>query len=232
MRVLTYVLLMTLASSASAKEAVILLHGMVRTDKSMAKMAAALEKDGFIVLNVDYPSRSATVEPLATKVIGAALADPKLKDATRIHFVAHSLGGILIRHYMKTKRPANLGRVVMLGPPNQGSEVVDKIGDTRAFTAINGPVGKQLGTGPGSVPNQLGPVDFELGIIAGDRSLNWINSLGMIPGPDDGKVSVERTKVAGMKEHRVLHVTHPYLMKNARAIRETIHFLRHGRFTP
>jgi triacylglycerol lipase len=232
MRVLLHVLLMTLASTTSAKEAVILLHGMVRTDKSMAKMAAALEKEGFIVLNVDYPSRETTVEPLATKVIPAALADPKLKDATRIHFVAHSLGGILIRHYFKTNRHDRLGRVVMLGPPNQGSEVVDKIGDWRTFTAINGPVGRQLGTGPDSVPNQLGPVDFELGVIAGDRSINWINSLGMIPGPDDGKVSVARTKVAGMKAHRVLHVTHPYLMKNARAIRETVHFLRHGQFIP
>lgn len=232
MRVLTYVLLMISAIAASAKEAVILLHGMVRTDKSMARMAAALEKDGYTVLNVDYPSREATVEPLAAKVISAALADPKLKDATRIHFVAHSLGGILIRHYFKTQRPANLGHVVMLGPPNQGSEVVDKIGDWHTFTAINGPVGQQLGTGPDSVPNQLGPVDFELGVIAGDRSINWINSLFMIPGPDDGKVSVERTKVAGMKAHLVVHVTHPYLMKNARAIRETIHFLRHGQFSP
>ncbi len=221
---------MIIASVASAKEAVILLHGLARTDKSMAKMAAALEAEGFTVLNVDYPSREATVEALANKVIPAALADPKLKDAERLHFVTHSLGGILVRQYLKTEHPTNLGRVVMLGPPNQGSEVVDRIGDWRAFSAINGPAGKQLGTGPDSVPNQLGPVDFELGVIAGDRSINWINSL-MIPGPDDGKVSVERTKVAGMKAHLILHATHPYLMKNARAIRETINFLRHGQFT-
>jgi hypothetical protein len=117
----------------------------------------------------------------------------------------------------------------MLGPPNQGSEVVDQIGGWRLFTAINGPAGQQLGTGQDSVPNQLGPVDFELGVIAGDRSINWINSL-MISVPDDGKVAVERTKVAGMKAHRVVHVTHPFLMKNRAVIRETIHFLRHGRF--
>ncbi len=221
---------MTLATAMSAKEAVVLLHGLARTDKSMVKMATALEAEGFIVLNVDYPSREATVEALATRVIDAALANPKLQDAERIHFVTHSLGGILVRQYLKTKRPDRLGRVVMLGPPNQGSEVVDKIGDTRVFSAINGPAGQQLGTGPDSVPNQLGPVDFELGVIAGDRSINWINSL-MIPGPDDGKVSVERTKVAGMKAHLVVHVTHPYLMKNAQVIRETIQFLRTGGFT-
>jgi triacylglycerol lipase len=213
-----------------SNEAVVLLHGLARTDKSMTKMAAALEAEGFTVLNIDYPSREATVEALATTVIDAALANPKLEGTERIHFLTHSMGGILVRQYLKTKRPANLGRVVMLGPPNQGSEVVDKIGDTFVFSAVNGPAGQQLGTGPDSVPNQLGPVDFELGVIAGDRSINWINSL-MIPGPDDGKVSIERTKVAGMKAHLVLHVTHPYLMKNATAIRETIHFLRHGRFT-
>lgn len=229
MRVLAYVFFMTLAGTASAYEAVILLHGMVRTDKSMAKMAAALEREGFVVVNVDYPSRTDTVAPLAAKVIPAALADPRLAGATRIHFVTHSLGGILVRQFLKANRPDRLGRVVMLGPPNQGSEVVDRIGDWRTFAALNGPAGRQLGTGPESVPSQLGPVDFELGVIAGDRSINWINSL-MIPGPDDGKVSVARTKVAGMKAHRVLHATHPYLMKNRRAIRETIHFLRHGEF--
>ena len=221
---------MTCIGIASAKEAVILLHGLARTDQSMTKMASALEAEGFTVLNVDYPSREATVEQLATKVIEAALADPKLKGPERIHFVTHSMGGILVRQYLKTRRPALLGRVVMLGPPNQGSEVVDKLGDTHVFTAINGPAGNQLGTGPDSVPNRLGPVNFELGVIAGDRSINWINSV-MIKGADDGKVSVERTKVAGMKAHLVIHATHPYLMSNAEAIRETIHFLRHGAFT-
>ena len=229
--ILPVLCLVTFTTTASAQEAVILLHGLARTDRSMAKMAAALEAEGFTVLNVGYPSREATVEALAARVIAGALADPKLKDASRIHFVTHSMGGILVRQYLKTNRPAHLGRVVMLGPPNQGSEVVDQIGAWRVFSTINGPAGRQLGTGTESVPNQLGPVDFELGVIAGDRSINWINSL-LIPGPDDGKVSVERTKVAGMQAHRVVHVTHPYLMKNAAVIRETIHFLRHGQFSP
>ena len=221
---------MIFATVSSAGEAVVLLHGLARTDKSMTKMASALEAEDYTVMNVNYPSREATVEVLATMVIDAALADPRLKDTERIHFVTHSMGGILVRQYLKTRRPHRLGRVVMLGPPNQGSEVVDKIGDTQVFKSINGPAGQQLGTGPDSVPNQLGPVNFDLGVIAGNRSINWINSL-MIPGPDDGKVSVERTKVAGMKAHLVVHATHPYLMRNAQVIRETIHFLREGRFT-
>jgi pimeloyl-ACP methyl ester carboxylesterase len=220
---------MILTGTALGKEAVILLHGLARTDKSMAKMAAALEADGFTTLNVDYPSRAATIEDLAAKTIDAALADPKVAEASRIHFVTHSMGGILVRCYLKTHHPARLGRVVMLGPPNQGSEVVDKLGDTWVFSAINGPASRQLGTNPDSLPNRLGPVDFELGVIAGDRSINWINSL-MIPGPDDGKVSVERTKVGGMKAHCVVHASHPFLMRDAEVIELTITFLRSGSF--
>src|SRR5262245_30977643 len=102
LRFMLFCVTASIATASPAKEAVILLHGMVRTDKSMARMAAALEKEGFVVLNVDYPSRTDTVEPLAAKVISAALSDPKLKDATRIHFVTHSLGGILVRQYLKT----------------------------------------------------------------------------------------------------------------------------------
>jgi hypothetical protein len=139
------------------------------------------------------------------------------------------MGGILIRQFLQTNTIERLGRVVMLGPPNRGSEVVDSLGDYQLFASINGPAGKQLGTDSNSVPNRLGPVTFELGVIAGDRSINLINS-SMIDGPDDGKVSVANTKVDGMKQHLVLHVTHPYLMKNERVIRETICFLRTGSF--
>jgi pimeloyl-ACP methyl ester carboxylesterase len=217
--------------SVSGKEAVILLHGLARSDKSMAKMASALTAEGYDVINVDYASTKAPINTLAAEAIGPALAEAKVRQATRVHFVTHSMGGILVRQYLKAHPIERLGRVVMLGPPNQGSEIVDKLGDTWIFSAINGPAGRQLGTKPDSLPNQLGPVDFDLGVIAGDRSINWINSL-LIAGADDGKVSVERTKIKGMKAHLVIHATHPYLMKNPRAIRETVHFLREGKFIP
>jgi hypothetical protein len=119
----------------------------------------------------------------------------------------------------------------MLGPPSGGSEVVDRLRSWWLFKKINGPAGAELGTGDDSVPRSLGPVTFETGVIAGDRSINWINSL-MIPGPDDGKVSVEHTKVAGMKEHLVLHATHPFLMRNPQAIQATLRFIRNRSFRP
>ena len=171
----------------------------------------------------------ATIGQLAETVVGRAVADCENDGATRIHFVTYSLGGILVRSYLARHAIANLGRVVMLGPPNQGSEVVDKLGGWRLFKKINGPAGNELGTDKDSVPNKLGPADFDVGIIAWNRSINWINSW-LIPGRDDGKVSVERTKLAGMADWIQLPVSHPFIMRNPAAIRQTICFLREGKF--
>lgn len=227
--ILLLIAILSLTTPAYAADGVILLHGLSRSNSSMAKMESALTEAGFVVENVDYPSRAASVEQLSEAVIGRVQESPKLKACAKIHFVTHSLGGILVRSYFKRHDFARLGRVVMLGPPNQGSEVVDTLGSWLVFRKVNGPAGGELGTGPDSTPNRLGPVEFELGVIAGDRSINWINSL-MIEGRDDGKVSVERTKVTGMKEHLVVHATHPYLMKNKAVIENTIQFLKTGSF--
>ncbi len=219
-----------LASAADNRECVILLHGLCRTSGSMLPLEHALTVAGYRVWNVDYPSRTAAIEKLSEDAIGRAVADCQKAGATKLHFVTHSLGGILVRSYLARHAIPNLGRVVMLGPPNQGSEVVDKLGSWWLFNKLNGSTARrELGTDKDSVPNQLGPANFCVGVIAGDRSINWINSL-MIPGPDDGKVSVERTKLAGMSDHLVLHVTHPFLMRNRTVIRQTISFLRTGKF--
>jgi hypothetical protein len=220
-------LIMTLP--ARATEGVVLLHGLCRTTASMNKMERALTAAGYYVENIDYPSRTAAIEKLSDEAIGRALAEPQLQACARIHFVTHSLGGILVRSYFKRHAPGKLGRVVMLGPPNQGSEVVDNLKNWWLFRKLNGPASGELGTDPASTPNKLGPVNFELGVIAGDRSINWINSL-MIKGKDDGKVSVERTKVDGMKAFIVVHVAHPFLMTNKGVIENTLHFLKYGDF--
>ncbi len=241
-----------LTPASENQECVILLHGLCRTSRSMLPMERALAASGYRVVNVDYPSRTAAIETLSEDAIGRALKElerraparlveeprgqaervlgvPAQAEVTKIHFVTHSLGGILVRNYLSRHTIPNLGRVVMLGPPNQGSEVVDKLGAWRLFKKLNGPAGNELGTDKNSTPNQLGPANFCVGVIAGDRSINWINS-ALIPGRDDGKVSVERTKLAGMSSHIVIHATHPFLMRNRTAIRQTLHFLRVGKF--
>jgi hypothetical protein len=229
---ITVLLLFTLsvAEAPPPKEAIILLHGLCRTHSSMNKMEGRLKEAGFVVVNVDYPSRTASIEALSDAAIGPALENPTLKDCPKIHFVTHSMGGMLVRSYYARHEHGRLGRVVMLGPPNRGSEVVDSLKSWSLFQKLNGPAGGEMGTDAESTPNRLGPVHFECGVIAGDRSINWINSLGMINGKDDGKVSVENTRVEGMKEHLVVHTTHTFMMRNNTVIEATICFLKNGTF--
>ncbi len=204
----------------------ILLHGLARTASSMEKLEFSLQKENFHVVNPGYPSRDHSIQELSAIAITPALEQCSNRQ---INFVTHSLGGILLRHYLSTRDIPDLHRVVMLGPPNQGSEVVDSMKDVPGFNFINGKAGRQLGTGESSIPNQLGSADFDVGIIAGSRSINFILSY-LIPGIDDGKVSVERTKIEGMNDHIVIPTTHTFMMSNKHVIRQVVYYLNHGKF--
>jgi len=206
---------------------VILLHGLARSDKSMLTLQRVLEKKGYCVINSDYNSRAGDIKTLAVKAIEPALA--ACRPGQPVHFVTHSMGGILVRQYLALHQIDNLGRVVMLGPPNKGSEVVDNFRNTPGFHFFHGDAGLELGTGEASVPNKLGEADFDLGIIAGTRTVNLILST-MIPGANDGKVSVESTRLEGMKDHIEMGVTHPFMMSNDAVIEQVVHYLESGRF--
>ena len=213
----------------NAGEGVILVHGMARSKRAMRKMGQSLAAEGYRVCNLGYPSTEKTLKPLVNEHLAPAIERCRRAGFRRINFVTHSLGGIMLRAYLAETPMPDFGRAVMLSPPNQGSEVVDTLGDWAAFDWLNGPVGDQLGTGEGSMPLSLGPADFELGIITGDRSINWILSM-YIPGPDDGKVSPERARLEGMKAFQVIHATHPMIVRNREAIRLTLRFLERGTF--
>ncbi len=210
-----------------AKESVVLLHGLARSSHSMVKLETALEKEGYDVVNIGYPSRQFEVEKLSEIVSEKIVSETA--DAEKIHFVTHSMGGIIVRYIQQHFPLDNIGRVVMLSPPNRGSEVVDKLAAYWIFKLINGPAGLQLGTSSEDLISELGPADFELGVITGDRSINCILSL-MIPGKNDGKVSIERAQLNGMNDFKVVHATHPFIMKKKKVIDDVISFLNSGKF--
>ena len=212
------------------RDGVLLLHGIARRAASLHPMERRLVEAGYATLNLDYPARrldlSGIVEGIAPTV--AAFGG----RVGRLHVVTHSMGGLVARALIARHRPANLGRVVMLGPPNGGSEVADALHRLAAYRCFFGPAGAELVTGRSpALTALLGSVDFPLGVIAGDRTLDPLASRFWLRGPNDGRVTVARTRVEGMADHRVLPTTHPLMMRDRRVQAETLHFLTEGRFS-
>lgn len=209
---------------------VVLLHGLARSADSMKPLAEHLQSLGYETCNVSYPSTKHTVEILSANYVLPSIRKCFPDIGKPISFVTHSLGGIIVRQLAHMNLDLNFGRVVMLAPPNHGSEVVDKLGGLWLFHAINGPAGVELGSDSNSLPNSLGPAQFEVGVITGDFSINLILST-MIKGEDDGKVSIESAKLEGMSDFRVVSVSHPFIMKNHEVWGLVVNFLDHGAFS-
>lgn len=211
-------------------ECVILIHGLARTYRSMWNMEKKLRSAGYLTVNLDYPSRSKTIEQIAAEDVSAAIDQCAINNAKVINFVTHSMGGIITRKRIKDNRPDRLGRVVMLSPPNKGSKIADVLKNRWYYHWINGPAGQQLTTAPDSLPNSLGPVDYPVGIITGNDPAFFDTWSTFIPGINDGKIGVEQTKLEGMSDFLIVPESHTYIMDSKRVQDETVHFLKYGFF--
>jgi len=208
-------------------QTVVLLHGLSRTSRSMRPMANALQSRGYKVCNINYPSRYFSVKKLASHYVL-----PRIKDcigkAKTTHFVTHSLGGIIIRQLDTELQDYSVGKIVMLSPPNQGSEAVDVFSKVWGFETITGPAGSSLGTDENSVPNSFPIPSIPFGIIAAKYSNSFMSWL--IPGDDDGKVALKRMKLKGMKDFIVTKNTHSFMMRDPKVIDQVEYFLQHANF--
>ncbi|MBW4538999.1 MAG: alpha/beta fold hydrolase [Myxacorys chilensis ATA2-1-KO14] len=208
---------------------VVLVHGLGRTSLSMKKPERFLAQKGYTVVNFSYPSIRFDIETLANQYLKQALLEHCIDPSRKIHFLTHSLGGILARTYLKNEVIHSLGRVVMLAPPNQGSELADFLKELTLYQWLLGSAGQQLGTDSASLPIQLGRVNFELGIIAGDKNINPFSSFIFISA-NDGKVSVDRAKVEGMKDFLIVRRSHTFLMNDKDVLEQACFFFQNGCF--
>jgi pimeloyl-ACP methyl ester carboxylesterase len=211
-------------------EAVILIHGMIRSSKSMRKLQRNLELEdaGFRTFSFDYPSTRVDIERAAEYLHGTI---ESLHGIERIHFVVHSMGGLVVRAYLARHADPRIGRMVMIATPNSGAELADRFRGNALYRAILGPAGQQLNRDPDGFIAQLPIPEFEFGIIAGGRgTAAGYNPL--IPGDDDGTVSVASTRLAGARDFVLLDRLHTFLITAPEARDYTVRFLQEGRFRP
>lgn len=214
---------------SNEKGHVILLHGMFRSSYAMEPIEKFLRAQGYEVTNVSYPSTEYEIEKLVADYLAPEVDQLMNQGAKEIHFVTHSMGGILVRYYLKNNSIDNLGKVVMIAPPNKGTPLADLFSDSDWINAGNSPAKTQLSAEEGSWVQQLGPVEFELGVIAGNYNTNWVTSW-LLSGEDDGVVSVDSTKVENMKDFITVPEKHYYLRASITVLQQAAYFLKHGEF--
>ena len=216
-------------TSGNTTECVILLHGLGRLRQSMRRLEQHLKGLGYTTINLAYPSTTKSIETIAETHLARAVESCEAGDAVKIHFVGHSLGGIIVRQYLQRNSVPSGSRLVMLSPPNQGSELVDLLLHVPVYEWITGPAGQEIGRGPEAVVHFLKPVEIEVGVIAGNRSINPLFS-AFLEGADDGMVSVKSTMLSEMSDFIMVPSTHTFIMRSPEVMRQVAHFLKHGKF--
>ena len=211
------------------RDGVVLLHALARRPGSMARLAEALAASGYETLAPAYPSRRKTIADIARGLAPAIAVFGARVD--RLHFVGHSMGGLVARAVIAGSRPARLGAVVTLGTPHGGSEIVDLLQRSAAFRAFYGPAFAELSRAASADLNaRLGPLDYPLGAIAGTRALNVVAGWFVLPRPNDGTVSVASAQPPGAWDRCLVACDHLSLPRDRRVMALACEFLTEGRF--
>jgi pimeloyl-ACP methyl ester carboxylesterase len=209
-------------------EIVVLLHGIFRTKRSMRTLEKALIKQGYQVLNMGYPSTKKRITEIASVIFDEMNQISSISEY-KIHFVAYSMGCLVVRELLAKHPINNVGNIVMIAPPNQGSEVADFLENNFLYKHFYGPAGMELTTHFARL-NPFPRVQHRFGVIAGNVCLDPI-SYFILPKDNDGKVTIESTKLEGMSDHIVLPCSHTFIIINKVVIEQVKYFLRNGQFS-
>jgi len=223
-------LLAVMINTVHAEDCVVLLHGLASFPMVMKPIELALGvQPEYRTVNQGYASYSDDVNTLAAKTLPEAIEACDMRENETIHFVTHSMGGIILRAFLAENDIAQLGSVVMIAPPNNGSEVVDWVEQYAVLKPFLGPAGRELGTSDEGFLAQLPPPHFHFGVIAGvrERESSWS---GQLPGDDDGKVSTESAQIEQMADYIEVSATHTGVLYKKVTIEQVISFLRYGHF--
>ena len=211
-----------------SNEAVILIHGFARSRSDMRKLGRALRYQGYQVHTINYSSIRRNIKNIQSDAFQQI--DNKLSQisADKIHFVGHSLGGLLIRSYLGKKTIPKLGAVVMIGSPSKGTHFVDYYKDSWWFKFF-GSVTRIFSAEGSQFLNSLKPPNYPLGVIAGNFNVRFQEHI--LPGLDDGLVPVESTKIKGMKDFVLIqNTTHRGMLFQRKVVEQVIYFLMNEKF--
>lgn len=208
---------------------VILIHGLGRSSFSMKYLDKRMKKASYHAVSFGYPSTKLSIDKLADQLEAFVQAQENA-SVKKIHFVTHSMGGIVLRAWLHKYPHENVGRIVMLAPPNQGSEVADYFKDWHLYQWMMGPAGQQLGTDFDSILNKLPhSVIPQVGVIAGTKPLTPLYNR-VFSGPNDGKVSVKSAKLEGMTDFLELPVSHTFITHKTVVADQVLAYIKYGKF--
>lgn len=205
----------------------ILLHGINQANSVFKGLEKLTTKNGFAVLNIDYPSTIFSIEEIVE--IMDHQINPVIKGYKLISFVGFSLGGLIVRAYLNKYKLSNLGKVVLVGVPNKGSEVADFLRKNKLYKKLYGPSGQQLTTTFNNSIHVFGKPYYECGIISGNLALDFWGLI-LRGQPNDGKVTVNSTKIEGAKDHIILNLPHWFLPRSSKVHKNILYFLKNSKF--